>query len=81
MPAALGVLLAFGVNAKFLREQIADESGTGIAFDLGGLYNFPETPLSLGFNAQHVGPRVKFVEEAFGLPFTFRLGAGLQALE
>jgi hypothetical protein len=70
-----GSSLAFGVNAKFLREQIADESGTGIAFDLGGLYNFPETPLSLGFNAQHVGPRVKFVEEAFGLPFTFRLGA------
>ena len=70
-----GNSLAFGVNAKFLREQIADESGTGIAFDLGGLYNFPETPLSLGFNAQHVGPRVKFIEEAFGLPFTFRLGA------
>ena len=70
-----GSSLAFGVNAKFLREQIADESGTGIAFDFGGLYNFPETPLSLGFNAQHIGPRVKFVEEAFGLPFTFRLGA------
>ena len=70
-----GSSLAFGMNAKFLREQIADESGTGIAFDLGGLYNFPETPLSLGFNAQHVGPRVKFIEEAFGLPFTLRLGA------
>ena len=70
-----GSALAFGVNAKFLREQIADESGTGIAFDLGGLYNFSGTPLSLGFNAQHVGPRVKFIEEAFGLPFTFRLGA------
>ena len=70
-----GNSLAFGMNAKFLREQIADESGTGVAFDLGGLYNFPEIPLSLGFNAQHVGPRVKFIEEAFGLPFTFRLGA------
>ncbi len=67
--------LAFGANAKFLREQIADESGTGIAFDFGGLYTFPKLPLSLGFNAQHVGPRVRFVEEAFGLPFTFRFGA------
>lgn len=67
--------LAFGVNAKFLREQIADESGTGIAFDLGGLYTFRDTPLSFGFNAQHVGPRVKFIEESFGLPVTFRLGA------
>ena len=70
-----GSSLAFGANAKFLREQIADENGTGIAFDFGGLYNFPETPLSLGFNAQHLGPRVKFIEEAFGLPVTFRLGA------
>ena len=67
--------LAFGANAKLLREQIADESGTGMAFDFGGLYTFPELPLSLGFNAQHIGPRVQFVEEAFGLPFTFRFGA------
>ena len=67
--------LAFGANAKLLREQIADESGTGMAFDFGGLYTFAELPLSLGFNAQHIGPRVQFVEEAFGLPFTFRFGA------
>ena len=69
-----GDSLAFGTNAKFLREQIADETGTGIAFDFGGLYTFQEIPLSLGFNAQHLGPRVQFIEEAFGLPFTFRLG-------
>ena len=35
-----GSSLAFGVNAKFLREQIADESGTGVAFDLGGPLQF-----------------------------------------
>lgn len=72
---SFGDALAFGANAKFLREQIADESGSGIAFDFGGLYTFQTLPLSLGFNAQHIGPRVKFVEDAFGLPFTFRLGA------
>ena len=75
-----GKSFAFGANAKFLREQIADESGTGIAFDLGGLYTFSKMPLlSVGFNAQHIGPRVKFIEEAFGLPFTFRLGAAYRA--
>ncbi len=67
--------IAFGANAKFLREEIADETGTGIAFDFGGLYTFSDIPLSLGFNAQHLGPRVTFIEEAFGLPVTFRLGA------
>ena len=66
---------AFGANAKFLREQIADETGTGIAFDFGGLYTFSDMPLTVGINAQHLGPRVKFIEEAFGLPVTFRLGA------
>lgn len=69
-----GTALAFGTNAKFLREQIADESGTGIAFDVGVLYTFSGMPLALGFSAQHLGPRVKFIEEAFGLPVTFRFG-------
>ena len=72
--------IAFGANAKFLREQIADETGTGIAFDFGALYTFSQIPLSLGFNAQHLGPRVTFTEEAFGLPVTFRLGAAYRLL-
>ena len=72
--------IAFGANAKFLREQIADETGNGIAFDFGALYTFPQMPLSLGFNAQHLGPRVRFIEEAFGLPVTFRLGAAYRFL-
>ena len=71
---SLGSAFAVGTNAKFLREQIADESGTGVAFDFGALYTFSDTPLAIGFNAQHLGPRVQFVEEAFGLPVTFRLG-------
>ncbi len=69
-----GKTLALGVNAKLLREQIVDESGSGIAFDFGGLYTFSDIPLSFGFNAQHVGPRVKFIEDTFELPFTFRFG-------
>ena len=72
---SFGDALAFGANAKFLREQIADETGTGIAFDFGSLYTFSDMPLTVGINAQHLGPRVKFIEAAFGLPVTFRLGA------
>ncbi len=67
--------MALGFNAKYLREQIADENGTGIAFDFGGLYTFTQVPVSIGFNAQNVGPRVQYVEDAFELPFTLRLGA------
>ncbi len=73
--------IAFGVNAKFLREQIADATGTGIAFDFGALYTFSHIPLALGFNAQHLGPRVTFIQEAFGLPVTFRIGAAYRLFE
>ncbi len=71
---SFGNALAVGVNAKLLREQIADENGSGFAFDFGGLYTIPNIPLSFGLNAQHVGPRVKYVEDAFLLPFTLRIG-------
>ncbi|MYB63953.1 PorV/PorQ family protein, partial [Candidatus Poribacteria bacterium] len=70
-----GDSLAVGVNAKLLREQIADENGSGFAFDFGGMYTMPDLPLSFGINAQHIGPRIKYVEEAFLLPFTLRIGA------
>ncbi len=69
-----GQALAVGVNAKLLREQIADQNGSGFAFDFGGLYSLLDLPLTFGINAQHVGPRVKFIEDAFLLPFTLRIG-------
>ncbi len=69
-----GNTLAVGINAKYLQEQIADESGNGYAFDFGGLYSFSEIPLSFGVNAQHVGPRIKYIEDSFPLPFVLRLG-------
>ena len=75
-----GNTLSFGVNAKYIREQISDENGTGVAFDFGGLYNFSQFPLSIGINAQNVGPRVKYVEDAFQLPFVLRVGTAYRLL-
>jgi len=69
-----GKTLAVGINAKYLQEQITDENGNGYAFDFGGLYTFSHMPLSFGINAQHVGPRVKYIEDSFPLPFVLRLG-------
>lgn len=77
---SFGQTVAVGINAKLLREQIADENGSGFAFDFGGLYSLPDLPLSFGVNAQHVGPRVKYVEDAFLLPFTLRLGTAYRVL-
>ncbi len=70
----IGESLALGINAKYMREQISDENGTGVAFDFGGMYAPSNLPISFGINAQNVGPRVKYVEDAFQLPFVLRLG-------
>lgn len=70
----IGQSLALGINAKYMREQISDEKGTGVAFDFGGMYAPSNLPITFGINAQNVGPRVKYVEDAFQLPFVLRLG-------
>lgn len=71
---SMGEDLAFGLTAKLLREQIDDQGGSGFAFDIGGLYDLRNIPLSIGFNAQNIGPRVQYVEDTFLLPFIFRIG-------
>jgi hypothetical protein len=45
--------LQYGANVKLIRRGIADQSGTGIGFDVGALYS-PYPNLFLGINAQDV---------------------------
>jgi hypothetical protein len=66
--------LAMGVNMKFLREQIDDQKAQAIAFDFGSRYDVPNSQLTLGINLQHLGTKVKFVEESFELPLNLKLG-------
>ncbi|MCZ6677289.1 MAG: PorV/PorQ family protein [Candidatus Poribacteria bacterium] len=73
--------LSLGVNAKWVREKIDTESAQVVAFDIGGLYAVPNSSLSLGFNAQHLGTKAKFVEESFSLPVNIKVGAAYKLLE
>lgn len=45
--------LQYGVNIKLIRRTIADQSATGIGFDVGALYS-PTPGLFLGVNAQDI---------------------------
>ena len=72
---------SMGVNAKFLREQIDDKKAKAIAFDFGGRYDVPNSQLTLGFNLQHLGTKVKFVEESFDLPLNVKLGVAYKLLD
>ena len=64
-----------GLSVRYIRELIADESATSIAFDFGGRYKVSDTGLSLGAAVQNVGGDAKFVAESFPIPLTTRLGA------
>lgn len=43
----------YGANVKIIRRGLADQSATGIGFDVGALYS-PTEDLSLGLNAQDI---------------------------
>jgi hypothetical protein len=73
MPVAKGA--DAGLSIRFIRESIAEESATSVAFDFGGLYRVSDTGLSLGGAVQNVGGDAKFVSESFPIPLTTRLGA------
>lgn len=45
--------LFYGANIKLIRRTLADQSATGIGFDVGAVYS-PMANLSLGFNAQDI---------------------------
>lgn len=66
--------IALGAGLKVLQQTIDDSSAYAAAADLGALYLSPTLPLSIGFAAQHMGTPVKFINKAYDLPFTLRLG-------
>jgi hypothetical protein len=70
----LGERLSGGVSAKALYEKIDEETATGFAVDLGMRMDLPVPGLRLGACVQHLGSKMKFIEESFDLPLTFRGG-------
>jgi hypothetical protein len=73
--------ISVGINAKFLREKIDVEKAQAFAVDFGGLYFVPNSSLILGVNVQHIGTKMKFVEESFSLPVNLKLGAAYRLID
>ena len=72
---------SLGLNFKYITSRIAGESANGWAVDAGWQYKMPVKGLSLGFAAQNIGPKIKFLEEGSSLPLTARAGAGYMLLD
>jgi hypothetical protein len=67
--------LLLGGSIKNIEEKLEDRNAYGLAFDFGCLYLTPVENLFLGGVVQNWGGDIAFVEESFGLPTVFKLGA------
>jgi len=72
--------LSFGVNAKFLQERIDEQKAQAFAVDLAGMYTM-KNGLIIGANIQHLGTKMKFINESYGLPLNFNVGAAYKLLD
>ena len=65
-----------GMNLKLIQQKIETEHATGVAIDIGTLYNTAIKNLTVGFSFQNLGPKMTFISEGYNLPLTATLGAG-----
>lgn len=66
---------SLGVNLKFIRSQLAGYNTSGLAGDLGALYNVPESDFSLAISLKNIGSEVSGYREEFGLsPVDLQIG-------
>lgn len=57
--------VTFGATAKFIREDVFEVSATGLAFDVGFLYDPRWHGLTLGFTIMNYGPEMRFSGNGF----------------
>lgn len=66
--------LDLGISTKFLYEKIDFSSATGLGFDLGGIYRI-RSNIQLGGAILNLGSKMKFEQESFNLPTSYKIGA------
>ena len=55
-----GAKLSFGINAKYIHQQIHREKATGVAIDVGTLYHTGWRSLRIGMAFLNFGPEMRF---------------------
>lgn len=55
-----GANLSFGINAKYIHQQIHRESARGVAIDVGTLYHTGWRSLRIGMSFSNFGPEMSF---------------------
>jgi len=68
--------IKLGTNLKIIQQKIETEYATGVAIDMGTLYNTAVKNLTVGFSFQNLGPQMTFISEGYNLPLTATVGFG-----
>jgi hypothetical protein len=70
-----------GGTVKYIGQYIDDESANGFAVDVGTLYDTGFKTLRLAMSIQNFGGDMKFVEEEYPLPITFKFGVAMDVVD
>lgn len=68
-----------GATVKYLRSELAGETATGFAFDLGvrRAVSAGRRSITLAASALNLGPGLRYLDETNDLPLTFSAGVGV----
>lgn len=72
--------ISVGFNAKLLQEKIDEQKAQAFAVDIGGIYSV-DNKFLVGVNLQHLGTKMKFIEESYGLPLNINFGVAYKLLD
>ncbi len=64
-----------GATGKYISSRIGDNKASGIAFDIGFIYN--SLPVRFGFVMKNIGTGLKFYKENDAFPMEIRAGIGI----
>ena len=73
--------LNLGATLKIIYQQLDDKTATGVALDLGMLYNLGKEKWTLGASLQNLGYESAFISEASSLPMNLKIGISNKYLE
>ncbi|HVE15059.1 MAG TPA: PorV/PorQ family protein [Elusimicrobiota bacterium] len=66
--------LSLGIAGYSLNSRLDDSRAKGTSWDAGALWT-PNKRLRVGAALRHLGPEIRFINDPFPLPRTFKLGA------
>jgi len=70
--------LHYGLNLKFIHSSIAEYSSSGVAADIGLLYEIPESRVTLGASARNIGKQIsKYGSSDEDLPLDVMIGGSV----